>query len=174
MHGQEANARVLGPSVCDNCVSLVNVDPAFRTGYRIAHALLRSYWFVRRPRTNGSLTAIWKDGKILLVKTAYRRQHQLPGGYVRPGEDPRYAASRELREELNLHVSPDDLELAYHGTLTFEHRRDTLDIYECHVTEEPDIQVDDREVIWAGFIAPAEAMRMDIVPHLREYLEQFV
>lgn len=149
----------------------LNLDPAIRVAYRCAHALLRSYWFFRRPRTSGALAAIWLDGEVLLVKSSYRRQYSLPGGYVRPGEDPRRAASREVREELNLHVKPEAFDLAYHGTKRFEHRSDTLDIYECEVEDAPPIQVDDREVVWAGFVSPEQARRMDIVPHLRDYLE---
>ncbi|HBQ12430.1 MAG TPA: NUDIX hydrolase [Myxococcales bacterium] len=147
------------------------IDPAIRTAYRVAHAMLRSYWFVRRPHTSGALVALWHDGKVLLVKSSYRRQYTLPGGYVRPGEAPRDAAARELREEVGLDVASEALELGYHGTKTFEHRQDTLDIYELEVEAPPEHQVDRREVIWAGFVTPEQARGMDIVPHLAEYLE---
>jgi len=146
-------------------------EPTMRTAYRAAHLLLRSYWFVRRPRTNGALAALWHDGKILLIKNSYRRQHSLPGGYVRPGEDPAEAASREVREEIRIDVPPSRFELAYHGTKSFESRRDTLDIYEAELDEVPGFRIDNVEVIWAGWRTPAEARRMDIVPHLQDYLE---
>lgn len=142
-----------------------------RTAYRCAHLMLRSYWFVRRPRTNGALAALWLDGKILLVKNSYRRQHSLPGGYVRPGEDPRQAASREVHEEIRVHVPPESFDLAYHGTRPFEFRSDTLDIYEAELDAAPDLRIDQVEVVWAGFKTPDEARAMNIVPHLREYLE---
>ncbi len=147
------------------------LEPAMRTAYRCAHLMLRSYWFVRRPRTNGALAALWLDGKILLVKNSYRRQHSLPGGYVRPGEDPRQAASREVHEEIRIHVPPEKFDLAYHGTRPFEFRSDTLDIYEAELDAEPDLRIDQVEVVWAGFKTPDEARAMNIVPHLREYLE---
>lgn len=149
----------------------MDLDPAIRVGYRIAHALLRGYWFVRRPRTSGALVAVWHRGELLIIESSYRKPRSLPGGYVRPGEDPQRAASRELREELNVHVPPSALELAYHGTKEFEFRRDTLDIYECVLDEPPDIEVDAREVVWAGFLPPERIQRMHIVPHLAEYLE---
>ena len=142
-----------------------------RTAYRAAHLMLRSYWFVRRPRTNGALAALWHDGRILLVKNSYRRQLSLPGGYVRPGEDPRRAASREVHEEIRIHVPPERFDIAYHGTRPFEFRSDTLDIYEAEPDREPDYRIDRVEVVWAGFKTPAEARAMDVVPHLREYLE---
>ena len=142
-----------------------------RTAYRCAHLMLRSYWFVRRPRTNGALAALWHDGRLLLVKNSYRRQYSLPGGYVRPGEDPRAAASREVREEIRVAIAPERFELAYHGTRPFEFRSDTLDIYEAALDAEPEVRIDEVEIVWAGWKTPAQARAMDIVPHLAEYLE---
>ena len=142
-----------------------------RTAYRAAHLMLRSYWFVRRPRTNGALAALWHDGRILLVKNSYRRQLSLPGGYVRPGEDPRRAASREVHEEIRIHVPPERFDIAYHGTRPFEFRSDTLDIYETRISEKPVIRIDRREVVWADFLTVEEIRRRKIVPHLRDYLD---
>lgn len=147
------------------------LDPPIRVAFRTAHLMLRSYWFVRRPRTSGALAAVWHDGRILMVKNSYRRQYTLPGGYVRPGEDPRDAASRELREEVRIVLPGERFELAYHGTKDFEFRRDTLDIYEAELDEAPIIRVDNREVVWSGFKTPDEARALPIVPHLAEYLE---
>ena len=143
-----------------------------RTAYRCAHLMLRSYWFVRRPSTSGALAAIWHEGRILLVKNSYRRQYSLPGGYVRPGEDPRAAASREVREEIRIDIPHHTFELAYHGTKPFEYRSDTLDIYETAVEVPPAFRIDNVEVVWAGFKTPAEARAMNIVPHLSDYLER--
>jgi hypothetical protein len=59
---------------------------------------------------------------------------------------------------------------AYHGTHLFEHRQDTLDIYELEVDTAPNVRVDDREVVLAEFLPPETALEMAIVPHLQEYL----
>ena len=49
---------------------------------------------------------ITRDGKILIGQRKRTGRHPLkwefPGGKVEPGEDPRAALARELREELNL------------------------------------------------------------------------
>jgi 8-oxo-dGTP diphosphatase len=51
---------------------------------------------------------IVRDGKILICQRKRGGRHPLkwefPGGKVEPGEDPRAALARELREELDLHA----------------------------------------------------------------------
>ncbi len=143
-----------------------------RAVYRAAHWVLRLLWFIRRPETTGALVAVWHHGRVLLVKNSYRPQLTLPGGYIRPREDRRTAAARELREEVGIQVQPKRLVHAYHGTHVFEHRQDTLDIYELEVDVEPKVQVDNREVVRAEFLTPGEALGMQIVPHLDEYLSR--
>ena len=146
------------------------INAVIRAVYRLAHWGLRMLWFIRRPETSGALVALWYRGRVLLVKNSYRRQMTLPGGYVRPREDRRVAAARELREEVGIQVQPKRLTHAYHGTHLFEHRKDTLDIYELEVEQEPVVRIDEREVVQAQFHTPDEALSMSIVPHLEEYL----
>lgn len=148
------------------------INALIRAVYRVAHWGLRFLWFIRRPETTGALVAVWHQGRVLLVKNSYRRQLTLPGGYVRPREDRRTAAARELREEVGIQVQPKRLEHAYHGTHVFEHRQDTLDIFELEMEAAPHVRVDDREVVRAEFHTPEEALGMTIVPHLEEYLSR--
>src|SRR2546427_4897446 len=42
------------------------------------------------------------DGRVLLVKPTYKAGWDIPGGYVEPGESPKQAALREVREELGI------------------------------------------------------------------------
>lgn len=146
------------------------INALIRAVYRVAHWGLRLLWFIRRPETTGALVAVWYQGRVLLVKNSYRAQLTLPGGYIRPREERRVAAARELREEVGITVQPKRLVHAYHGTHLFEHRKDTLDIYELDVEDEPKVLVDRREVVRAEFHTPDEALNMQIVPHLEEYL----
>ncbi len=148
------------------------INALIRAVYRVAHWGLRLLWFIRRPETTGALVAVWYEGRVLLVQNSYRAQMTLPGGYVRPREDRRTTAARELREEVGINVQPKHLVHAYHGTHLFENRQDTLDIYELEVDAAPNVQVDEREVVRAEFLPPAEALEMSIVPHLQEYLAQ--
>jgi ADP-ribose pyrophosphatase YjhB (NUDIX family) len=43
-------------------------------------------------------------GRILMVRPTYKEHWDIPGGYVEPGESPRAACEREIREELGLTV----------------------------------------------------------------------
>ncbi|MGB5697355.1 MAG: NUDIX hydrolase [Polyangiales bacterium] len=146
------------------------INALIRAVYRVAHWGLRLLWFIRRPETTGALVAVWYRGRVLVVKNSYRRQLTLPGGYVRPREDIRTAAARELHEEVGIQVQPKRLVHAYHGTHFFEHRKDTLDIYELEMDSEPKVRIDDREVVRAEFHTPDDALGMTVVPHLEEYL----
>lgn len=148
------------------------LNALIRAVYRVAHWALRLVWLIRRPETTGALVAVWHDGCVLLVKNSYRAQMTLPGGYIRPREDRRTAAARELLEEVGINVQPKRLVHAYHGTHLFEHRMDTLDIYELEVDTPPTVRVDSREVVEAGFHRPEKALELPIVPHLQEYLAQ--
>ncbi len=148
------------------------INALIRAVYRVAHWGLRLLWFIRRPETTGALVAVWYRGRVLLVKNSYRPQLTLPGGYVKVREDRRTTAARELREEVGIQVQPKTLVHAYHGTHLFECRQDTLDIYELEVDAEPNVQVDNREVVLAEFHTPDEVLGMKIVPHLEEYLSR--
>jgi 8-oxo-dGTP diphosphatase len=148
------------------------VDLGFRTAYRVAHRMLRAYWRVRRPNTHGALIAMWHDGKLLLVKNSYRRHYTLPGGYVRASETAAAAAQRELLEEVRLRVPLERLREVYSRTHMFENRHDKVTIVEVEVDEPPHLDVDNREVVWAGFESPQQVLRRPIVPHLEDYLRE--
>lgn len=132
--------------------------------------MLRAYWGIRNPHTHGALIAAWYEGQILLVKNSYRNEYTLPGGYVRSGETPEQGAARELREEVGVDVLPSDLRLAYSDTKPYENRRDHVSICEIMLEQPIDLDVDNREVVWAGFRRPDEVLSLPIVPHLRDYL----
>ena len=45
------------------------------------------------------------DGRVLLCDTHFKADWELPGGIVEPGEPPRVAAVREVREELGIDLA---------------------------------------------------------------------
>ena len=54
------------------------------------------------PRVAAGALFFDEAGRVLLVKPAYKEGWDIPGGYVEPGESPRAACIREVREELDL------------------------------------------------------------------------
>ena len=143
-----------------------------RTGmYRLLFALARVWWFVRRPRTEGAVVAIWCDGRVLLVKTSYRRHFGLPGGFVRRGETHPQAASREVAEELHLRIPPTDLTFAWRESKVFEYRHDTTTIWEVTLEAPPVIQVDAGEITSAVWKTPAEARALLLSPPVARYFD---
>ena len=140
-----------------------------RVFYRAAYLAARVWWFVRRPQTSGSLVALWCDERLLLVRTSYRPLYSLPGGFKKPRETSLAAAERELLEELGITITT-GLREAWHGTVTFEHRIDTVTIWEASVDAVPSIRVDGLEVVWAGWKTADEALALPLLPSIEQYL----
>lgn len=148
------------------------IDKGFQVAFWIAHRLMRVGWLLRRPRTHGALVAVWHAGEVLIVKNSYRVQYTFPGGSVKSNESELEAGARELLEEVNLACSPQQLHRVYEGEFPFEFRRDALVIMELTVAARPTLRVDNREVVWAGFLTPAAALELPLAPHLRDYFER--
>jgi 8-oxo-dGTP diphosphatase len=143
-----------------------------RAGYRLGYLILRVWWFLRRPQTRGAAVALWHDGRVLLVRTSYRNCYSLPGGFARGGEPSEQAARRELREEVGIELPNQTLQLAWSGTVRFESRHDTVDIWEAPLEAIPPLRLSRREIVWAGWMTPSEALAQPLLPHLRSYLTQ--
>ncbi len=54
------------------------------------------------PRVAAGALFFDDEGSVLLVHPSYKEHWDIPGGYVEPGESPRAACLREVREELGL------------------------------------------------------------------------
>jgi 8-oxo-dGTP pyrophosphatase MutT (NUDIX family) len=148
------------------------LNKAIRLGYRTAYLGLRAWWFVRRPATHGTGVAFWHGEKVLLIRTSYRRCYSLPGGFVRRGEPSEQAARREVREEIGIDLSGRELRLAWSGTLPFESRQDTTDIWETFVERPPVLRITGREIVWAGWVHPSQAQGRRLLPHVATYLAE--
>lgn len=72
-----------------------------RAGLRLAHALRKRWWKLRRPMLFGCRVLVLDaEARVLLVRHSYGMgRWMLPGGGIKRGEDPIAAAKRELREE---------------------------------------------------------------------------
>jgi 8-oxo-dGTP pyrophosphatase MutT (NUDIX family) len=67
------------------------------------HIILKSFWFIRRPKTFGvHAIPLTPEGRLVLVKLRYAPGWRVPGGGRSKREDPVDGALRELREEIGM------------------------------------------------------------------------
>lgn len=82
------------------------LDMAWQLMFRLGFPLARAWWRLRRQRHEGALVAIYVGQSLLMVRSSYRIEWNLPGGGVRRGETPEAAARRELVEEIGVTAFP--------------------------------------------------------------------
>jgi 8-oxo-dGTP diphosphatase len=147
------------------------IDWFWRISYWLGFRMVRTWWWLRRPDRAGVHVAIWLDGRVLIVRQSYRSNLSFPGGGIKRGERPRDAARRELLEELGLVVEPDDLVLVREMVIDWEFCSDHVRLFELHLSVEPSLKIDNREIVAAQYSAPA-ALLADptISPVIRTYL----
>ena len=105
-----------------------------RLGYRAAYQGLRVWWFLRRPDVGGVKCVLTAGDRILLVRHTYGpRGWDLPGGTMKPGEEPATTATREMEEELGVQIgSWRELGEIDH---TLDHRRDHLHCFQAELED---------------------------------------
>ena len=110
--------------------------PIQRIGYRVAYALLRTYWFIRRPNLSGVKCVLTDGDEVLLVRHTYGpRAWDLPGGAIKRGESPVTAARREMNEELG--VSIDDWRALGTITVRIDYRKDHVYCFQAEAPGPP-------------------------------------
>ena len=147
-------------------------DRLFRMGLRVAYRARLASWFVTRPRLRGAAVAVWHGERLLVIRNSYRRLLSIPAGGLRRREEPLAAALRELREEVGIDAPAAALRYAGEIVTRVAHAEDHVHVYELRVDAPPALRVDRREVVWAGFVAPEEAIEQGLAEYVRLYLER--
>ena len=82
------------------------------------------------------------------------------------------SAARELDEEVGIRVSPEELRPAITVVSHEEHKEDHAHFFELELAAAPEIRIDGREVIWAGFETVPDALQLPLSDPVRQFLEQ--
>ncbi len=118
---------------------------------------------------------IFNQGRILCTKkgassnpfTAFK--YEFPGGKVEEGETKEQALSRELLEEMNFEISPDDFRLY----MTVHHNYDTfsidLSLFKVEV-DNPKFEL--KEHIEYKWLYPKDLLSIEWAPADKDVLEQ--
>lgn len=89
---------------------------------------LRLYWFIFRPLTVGVQCVVLCDEQVLLIRNTYgRRMWTVPGGGLKPGEEPVAAVRREVVEEVGITLSAVQLLGQFQGREDYRH--DTVHVF---------------------------------------------
>jgi 8-oxo-dGTP pyrophosphatase MutT (NUDIX family) len=92
--------------------------------YKLGYPLLKIYWLIFRPKTQGVKCLILSGDELLLIRHTYGRSAwALSGGGIKKGETPEEAVKREVKEELGLDVTPEYIGEFTHNT---EYKIDTV------------------------------------------------
>lgn len=131
----------------------------------------RLVWRVLRPRTRGVKVMLFDEaGALLLVRNTYGRTDLfvLPGGGVRPFEQPESAARREVKEELGCGV--DGLVFLSSHRSAHEGKRDTVFLYRARPLDP--VRADGIEVAEARFFA-LDALPASVSPATLRRIDEF-
>jgi 8-oxo-dGTP diphosphatase len=135
---------------------------------RLAFPLLTRWWRLRGREHEGAQVAIWVAGSLLLTRSSYRTEWNLPGGGIERGEDPEAAARRELAEEIGV----TGIELIPKGSASglWDGRRDRVWFFEAQLDRLPELRPDNREIIEARLVTRNELRALVVTGPVAAYL----
>ncbi len=116
----------------------------FRSTLKGLHFLAQPVLGFALHNSRRSRVMVIVDGEILLIKAAFGKQKwSLPGGGMHRGEDQYRAAARELQEETNVVIEPDQFGLAGEVRLPKKKRWPVANIhfFECRLAEKPPTKI---------------------------------
>ena len=142
-----------------------------RIFYRLAYRAILILWFFTRPTVYGVYVAVWHSDKLLVIKNSYKKRFTVPCGRIKRGEDKAAAAVRELHEEVRITLDSDQLAFVGEYTGKFTHATDIGSFFEITLAELPQIQIDNREVVWSQFMPLDQVTSLNLNPTVTAWLK---
>jgi 8-oxo-dGTP pyrophosphatase MutT (NUDIX family) len=139
--------------------------------YKLAYRAILLFWFFTRPTVYGVYVAVWHKEKLLVIKNSYKKRITIPCGHVKRGEDKAEAAVRELYEEVSIKLDNDQLDFVGEYKGEFRYATDIGTFFEILMAELPQIQVDNREVVWAQFMPLDQVANLNLNPTVKAWLK---
>ena len=140
--------------------------------YKLAYWALLSLWFFTRPTVYGVYVAVWHRDKLLMIKNSYKKRFTIPCGRIKLRENKAAAAVRELYEEVGIKLDNDQLDFVGEYAGKFKYATDIGTFFEITLAEFPQIQVDNREVVWSQFMSLEKVLNLNLNPTVKTWLKQ--
>ncbi len=146
------------------------VDRCWQIALFFAYRLLLVYWFIFRPKTLGSVVVVWCGENVLLVRNSYKPVYSFPGGGRTAAEESAKAGVRELFEETGIKVDSKDVRFAMNAFSKSEWKHDSCDFFELHLDVEPEVQIDQREIVFMAFVDFDELENYPMTHNAEQYV----
>ena len=155
----------------DNNLRFINgwYNQCWRFIYRLAYTFGLTITNLRRIKTHGACVVIQWNRKILIINNSYQTGWGFPGGLIKRGEESLCTIVRETLEEVGIMLQSDALTPA--GICLSSNQLRVTEVFELHLNREPEIVVDQREIISAQFVSIDEALALPLLDYARNFLE---
>ena len=147
------------------------INKIAQTFYKLAYKAILLLWFFTRPTVYGVYVAVWHRDKLLMIKNSYKKRFTIPCGRVKRGENKAAAAVRELDEEVNIKLDKDQLTFVGEYAGKFKYATDIGTFFEIAMPELPQVQADNREVVWAQFVPLDQVSNLNLSPTVKTWLK---
>ncbi len=109
--------------------------------------------------------------KLLVIKNSYKKRFTIPCGRIKRGENKADAAVRELYEEVGIKLEKDQLTFVGEYAGKFKYATDIGTLFEITMAKLPQVQVDNREVVWAHFMPLDQVLKLNLNPTVKTWLK---